>query len=78
MARMEREDGGPPGTSEERRVDYGDDVLHLVIASGYPCEAGRDRDIKRYLNQHHPELLAEFQAIIATASLDQAGGVGQG
>jgi hypothetical protein len=52
---------------------YGDDVLHLVIASGYLSKLVGNRDIKRYLSQHHPELLAEFLSIISATSLDQAG-----
>jgi RepB plasmid partitioning protein len=50
---------------------YGDDVLHLVIASGYLSKLLKNRDIKRYLSQRHPEILAEFAAIISATSLDQ-------
>jgi hypothetical protein len=53
-------------------------VLHLVIASGYLSKLVGNRDIKRYLGHHHPELLTEVLAIIAAASLDQAGGCGAG
>ena len=72
IARMERE-------TEQLRQDlksvesrYGDDVLHLVIASGYLSKLVANRDIKRYPNQHHPEILTEFLAVISAASLDQA------
>jgi hypothetical protein len=51
---------------------YGDDVLHLVIASGYLAKLVGNRDVKRYLNSHHPELLTEFLAIISATSLDQS------
>jgi hypothetical protein len=29
-----------------------------------------NREIKRYLGQHHPELLAEFLTVISATSLD--------
>ena len=51
---------------------YGDDVLHLVIASGYLAKLTANRAVKRYLTQHHPEILEEFTTIVAAASLDQA------
>ena len=47
---------------------YGDDVLRLVIASGYLRKLVNNRDIKRYLNQRHPETLTEFIAIISAMS----------
>ena len=50
---------------------YGDDVLHLVIASGYLSKLLNNKDIRRYLSQHHPEILAEFMAIVSATSLDQ-------
>jgi hypothetical protein len=43
-----------------------------VIASGYLTKLLKNRDIKRYLNQRHPEILSEFLAIISATSLDQA------
>jgi len=78
MARMEREMEALQVHLKSVESSYGDDVLQLVIASGYLSKLVGNRDIKRYLNHHHPELLTEFLAIIAAASLDQAGGVGQG
>ena len=47
-------------------------VLNLVIASGYLSKLIGNAEIKRYLNQHHPEILTEFRAIISATSLDQA------
>ena len=42
-----------------------------MIASGYLSKLVRNAGIKRYLSQHHPEILSEFSAIIAATSLDQ-------
>jgi len=49
---------------------YGEDVLQLVIASGYLSKLVGNREIKRCLDQHHPEILTEFRAIISATSLD--------
>jgi hypothetical protein len=44
----------------------------LVIATGYLSRLIGNRHIERYLSQNHGELLKEFRAIVAVASLDQA------
>jgi len=31
--------------------------------------------MSRYLERHHPEILMEFKAIVATSSLDEVGAV---
>jgi hypothetical protein len=71
MARMEREMEALQQDLKTVESRYGDDVLHLVIASGYLAKLVANRNIKRYLNQHHPEILSEFTAIVAAASFDQ-------
>jgi ParB-like chromosome segregation protein Spo0J len=73
MARMEREMETVQQDLKMVEARYGDDVLHLVIASGYLSKLLNNKDIRRYLSQHHPELLAEFIAIVSATSLDQSG-----
>jgi ParB-like chromosome segregation protein Spo0J len=72
MSRMERETETVQQDLKLVESRYGDDVLHLVIASGYLSKLVKNRDIKRYLTQHHPEILSEFLAIISATSLDQS------
>ncbi len=72
MDRMEREMGTLTQDFKALETSYGDDVLHLVIASGYLSRLVANPAIERYLLQRHPELLGEFRAIISAASLDQA------
>lgn len=71
MARMEREMDALHRDFKEIEASYGDDVLHLVIASGYLSKLVHNPEIERYLGEHHGEILAEFKAIISAASLDQ-------
>jgi ParB-like chromosome segregation protein Spo0J len=73
MARMEREMASLHRDFRQIEASYGDDVLHLVIASGYLSKLVSNPEIERYLIQHHGELLQEFRVIIATTSLDQTG-----
>jgi hypothetical protein len=69
---MEREMEALQNDFKTIEASYGDDMLHLVVASGYlSCLVG-NKAIRRYLNQHHNELLEEFQAVIAATSLDQS------
>lgn len=71
MARMEREMETLQRDFKAVEASYGDDVLHLVIASGYLAKLVANPEVARYLGQYHPEIIEEFRAIIAAASLDQ-------
>jgi ParB-like chromosome segregation protein Spo0J len=73
MARMEREMAALQQDFKAVEASYGDDVLHLVIASGYLAKLVKNPEIERYLTHHHPEILSQFQAIVAAASIDQPG-----
>jgi ParB-like chromosome segregation protein Spo0J len=78
MARMEREMESLTKDFRALEASYGDDVLHLVIASGYLSRLVGNPEIERYMRGRHPEILEEFRAIIAAASLDQSvGGAGE-
>jgi hypothetical protein len=72
MARMEREMESLQRDFKAVEASYGDDVLNLVIASGYISKLLGNRKVERYLGQHHPEILAEFRAILSAVSLDHA------
>lgn len=43
--------------------DYGTDHLELVLATGYVARLLGSARIVRYLAQHHPDILSEFQKI---------------
>lgn len=70
MARMEREMDSLQRDFKAVETSYGEDVLHLVIAAGYLSKMVANRKIEKYLEQNHPEILAEFKVIISAASLD--------
>lgn len=72
MARMEREMASLNQDFKALEASYGDDVLHLVIASGYLSRLVANPEIERFLQTRHPEILDEFRAIISAASLDQS------
>jgi ParB-like chromosome segregation protein Spo0J len=72
MARMEREMASLNQDFKALEASYGDDVLHLVIASGYLSRLVANPEIERFLQARHPEILDEFRAIITAASLDQS------
>jgi len=72
MARMEREMSSLTQDFKALEASYGDDVLHLVIASGYLARLVNNEEIERYLRSRHPEILDEFRAIISAASLDRS------
>lgn len=73
MARMEREMASLHQDFKQIENSYGDDILHLVIASGYLAKLVGNKEIERYLAQYHAELLDEFRSVIAATSLDQTG-----
>lgn len=72
MARMEREMASLNQDFKALEASYGEDVLHLVIASGYLARLIGNPEIERFLQSRHPEILGEFRAIITAASLDQS------
>ena len=73
MARMEREMETLQEDVKSVESRYGDDVLNLVIASGYLSKLLGNQKVSRYLQKRHPELLNELQTVVAAGSLDQAG-----
>jgi ParB-like chromosome segregation protein Spo0J len=75
MARMEREMESLTKDFKALEASYGDDVLHLVIASGYLSRLVGNAQIERFMRARHPEIFDEFRAIIAAASLDRSVGL---
>ncbi len=71
MARMEREMESLQQDFKAVEASYGDDVLNLVIATGYLSRLVTNPDIERYLSGNYPEYLDGFRTIISAASLDQ-------
>jgi ParB-like chromosome segregation protein Spo0J len=71
IARMEREMNALQQDFKAVEASYGDDVLHLVIASGYLTKLVSNAEIGRFLLQHYPEFLDEFRSTISAGSLDQ-------
>lgn len=68
MTRMEREMESRTHDFKALEAYFGDDCLHLVIASGYLSRLVANPEILGDLRRRHPEVLDEFQAIIAATS----------
>ena len=73
MARLERETAMVNQDFKALEESYGDDVLNLVVASGYVAKLVSNAEIVRYLTTRHPELLSELRVIVGAVSLDQGG-----
>ena len=71
MAKMEREMSNLQGQYKMVEQTYGQDVLNLVLAKGYLSKLLENKSVTRYLKQRQPEVLAEFEVIVQTVSLDQ-------
>jgi ParB-like chromosome segregation protein Spo0J len=86
MAKLEREMDKVQGQYQQAEHTYGADLLHLTVAKGYLARLLGNEAVRRYLGQHQPEILTEFQMLVETAALDDAmvaqwggeGGVAQG
>ena len=72
MARIEREMEGLQHEFKSVAATYGDTVLNLVVASGYVSNLIGNSRVSRFLERHHPEILAEFKAIVAATSLEES------
>src|ERR1700760_4978832 len=73
MARMERETDGLQREFKAVSASYGDTVLNLVVAAGYLSRLIGNPGVSGYLERHHPEILTEFRAIVASTSLEESG-----
>ena len=72
MARMERELESLNRDFRAVEATFGDDVLHLVLASRYIERVIANDAISSYIEGKHPEILAEFRNIVAAGTLDAA------
>jgi hypothetical protein len=72
MARLEREMASVTADYRELEASYGDDMLVLVVASGFLEKLLSKPEITRFLSQNHPEFLENFQSTIQVTSLQQA------
>ena len=70
MARMERELESLNKDFRAVEATFGDDVLHLVLASRYVERLIANDAISAYVEDKHPEILAEFHNIVAAGTLD--------
>jgi ParB-like chromosome segregation protein Spo0J len=70
MARMEREMSNLQGQYKAVEQTYGEDILNLVIAKSYLAKLLANKAVARFLKQRQSEMLAEFEMIIKTVSLD--------
>lgn len=71
MAKMEREMGNLQGQFKLAERSYGENVLNLVLARGYLAKLLDNDAIVRFLSQNQPDVLAEFENIVQTVSLDK-------
>ena len=71
MAKMEREMSNLQGQYKMVEQTYGRDVLNLVLARGFLAKLLDNKQVTRYLKQRQPEVLAEFETIVQTVSIDQ-------
>ena len=72
MSRLEREMASVSEDYKELEVSYGDDMLVLVVASGFLERLLSRPEIEGFLATRHPEFLENFRAIVQATSLDQS------
>jgi ParB-like chromosome segregation protein Spo0J len=72
MAKLEREMDKVQGQYQQAEHTYGADLLHLTVAKGYLSRLLGNEAVRRYLGQHQPEILTEFQMLVETSALDDA------
>lgn len=73
FSRMEREMAKVQGQYKLVEQNYGQDVLNLVLAQRYLEKLLANKLVARYLRQHQPDVLEQFEKIVATKSLDHSG-----
>lgn len=71
MAKMEREMSNLQVQYKLVEQTYGQDVLNLVLAKGYLARLLENEPVRQYLKAQQKDLLAEFQVIVDTITLEQ-------
>jgi ParB-like chromosome segregation protein Spo0J len=66
IAMMERESVSLQREFRIAEKSYGADHLDLVLTNGYIAKLLGNAQVVRYLAQHHPDILAEFQKLAET------------
>jgi ParB-like chromosome segregation protein Spo0J len=69
-ARMQREMQDLKRNFKMIEATHTDNVLHLVLAIGYLKSLLNNVRVVRYLSQHWPDILGEFQKIVESPGLD--------
>ena len=69
IARMERELASLQTQVKSVEETYGIDNLHLTVAKGYIKKLISNGRIARWLSQHRPEYLTEFQSVAEMDSI---------
>ncbi len=72
MTRLEREMASVSEDYKELEASYGDDMLVLVVASGFIERLLSKPEIESFLARRHPEFLENFRSIVQATSLDQS------
>jgi hypothetical protein len=72
LALMERELRTVQNDFGAVEATYGEDLLNLVIVTGYVLKLINNRRIENYLDENHPEILKGFRTIVSAASLEKA------
>jgi hypothetical protein len=70
MARMERELERLNHDYRAIESGFGDDVLHLVLASRYLGRLVANERVAAYMEKRHPDILGEFRTIVTATSLE--------
>jgi hypothetical protein len=69
IARMEREMESLERDFKAVESGYSENMMALTVARGYVKKLLENGKVVRYLNNHHQEILTEFEAIAATEGL---------
>jgi hypothetical protein len=70
VAKMEKEMEVLQRDLQAVQQTHGNEMLELVLASGYVTRLFSNPRVARYLTQHHEDLCRELQAIVEGASLE--------
>lgn len=69
IARMEQEVESLERDLKAVEETYGDNMLNLTLARGYIKKLLDNAKVVRFLNTSHPDILSEFEAIVAAESI---------
>jgi|AntAceMinimDraft_1070359.scaffolds.fasta_scaffold25854_3 ParB-like chromosome segregation protein Spo0J len=72
IVKLEKEMSQVQTAYKDAESHYGSDLLNLMVAKGYLTKLLANGAVKSFIERHEPEILAHFELVVNTVSMEEA------